>query len=225
MNRPVRALLGVVAAAAALAGCATTTGGSGSVAADATAGPGPTTLPSPSGSGTAPTSSPAPTPGPTGGPVESGRRVQVGSVSVPVPATARVRTDAAYLCLTLLDDTGCSLEVIDVKASRAGGAPLSDPEPGAQYGWWWGTDVPGCEAGGQVSPIARETVVTKGFRPVGPKNAAYASYLVSCRNPDLDFDPKIWWLPTSQVAFRQRSGVAGTDEALAPVLAGVTFGG
>lgn len=223
-----RALAAALALTAALAGCASTTAGNGAPAAGAVAAGGgsPTTLPVPGGSD-APTATPAPsgTPAtPSGTPAPAGQRVQVGSVSVPVPAGARVQTDDAYLCLTLLNGTGCSLEVIDIKAKRAGGASLSVPEPGAQYGWWWGSDVPGCEGGGQTSEIARETVVRKGFEKVGPKNAAYASYLVACKNSDLDFDPQIWWLPTSQVAFRQHSSVAGTDEAVDPILAGVTFG-
>jgi hypothetical protein len=222
---PARRAAAALALAAALAGCASTTAGNGAPAAGAVAGGGsPTTLPVPGGSDT-PAATPSGAPAtPSGTPAPAGQRVQVGSVSVPVPAGARVRTEGSYLCLTLLNATGCSLEVIDIKATRAGGASLSTPAPGAPNGWWWGSDVPSCESGGQVSPITRQTVVRKGFEKVGPKNAAYASYLVACENSDLDFDPQVWWLPTSQIAFRQHSSVAGTDEAVDPILAGVTFG-
>ena len=230
MNRSTRtAAAALVLAAAALAGCASTTAGNGAPAAGAVAAGGsPTTLPVP-GSSAAPTPTPAPTVGGDStpvrtGPAPGGQRVQVGSVSVPVPAGARVRADGPYLCLTLLNATGCSLEVVDIRAQRAAGASLSNPEPGARYGWWWGSDVPSCEGGGQTSEVARETLVRKGFEKVGPKNAVYGSYLVSCENSDLDFDPQIWWLPMSQVAFRQHSSVAGSDEAVDPILAGVTFG-
>jgi hypothetical protein len=224
VTRAAQTIAGALLLTTAMAGCATTTAGSGSIAADVPAAGTPTTLPVPDGSSTAPapTGTPAATtPAPT---VAGGRRIQVGSVSVPVPAGAGVRTNDAYLCVILKNGgPRCSLEVIDIKAQRAGGASLGNPEPGAQYGWWWGSDVPSCEEGGVVSPITRETVVTKGFKKVGDKNAVYGDYLVSCENSDLDFDPRIWWLPTSQIAFRQPSGVAGTSEAVAPILAAVTF--
>jgi hypothetical protein len=216
----------VLGAVVAVAGCATTTSGSGTVAADAATGGGsaaagtPTTLPVPSDTA-APTATPEPDPTATT-PAPPGRRVQVGGVSVPVPGNATAKSDGAYLCLTLTNDTGCSLEVIDIRATRAQGGSVGNPNPGGQYGWWWGSDVPSCGSAG--SPVTRETVVTKGFKPVGAKQAAYASYLVSCQDSDLDFDPQIWWLPTSQIAFRQRTTVAGTSEAIAPILAGVTFG-
>lgn len=222
--RAVRAGIGLLLAAA-VAGCATTTGGTGTMAADVTGGTS-TGPPVPSGStadpsGSAPTGSTAA----TSGPAPAGRRVQVGSVSVPVPAGSRTRTDGAYLCIVLLDaGPGCSVEVIDIRAERSAGGSLSNPEPGARYGWWWGSDVPSCQEGDVSSPVTGETVVRTGFQKVGSKNAAYGSYLVSCQNSDLDFDPQIWWLPTSQVAFRQLSSVAGTSEAVAPILAGVTYG-
>lgn len=216
MNRSVRVLLGV-AVATALAGCATSTAGSGTAAPGVTGGGAagsPTTLPMPSGSGAAPTSAP---------PAPSGQRIQVGTASVPVPAGATVKQETNYACLVLADDDGCSLEVFDIGRTRAAGGSVSNPAPGDPAGWWWGSDVATCEKGDTFSAVAKTTVVTKGFKPVGPKNAAYGSWLVTCENADLNFDPQIWWLPASQLVFRQRSTVAGTSEAVAPILAGVTF--
>ena len=101
---------------------------------------------------------------------------------------------------------------------------MSDPAPGAPDGWWWGSGAPACGDGTDAGPVARSTVVDKGFRKVGPKTAAYAHWQVSCQNADQDFDPRLWWLPTSKIAFREHSTAAGADQAVDRILAGVTFG-
>jgi hypothetical protein len=101
---------------------------------------------------------------------------------------------------------------------------VSNPAPGEPNGWWWGSDVPSCGDETASSPVTRSTVVQKGFRKVGPKNAAYGSWLVSCQDGDLNSDPRLWWLPASQIAFRQRTTVARSGEAVDRILAGVTFG-
>ncbi len=221
VNRIARAAAPAAVVALALAGCATTTlSGNGRVAADATLAPG-------SGSGTSEDGTGSGTPAPTASAAAtaSGRTVTLGKATIPLVGVAKAAKDGDYLCLTLINDTGCSLEVIDIGATRAGGGSVSNPAPGEPNGWWWGSDVPSCGSGSDTSPVTASKVVEKGFKPVGNKNAAYASWLVSCQNGDLDFDPRLWWLPTSQLAFRERSTGAGSGTAVDKILAGVTFTG
>ena len=226
--RTTAAVLGT-AAVLALTGCATSTAGSGSVAADATraAAGSPTSLSPPTGSGTPtpgppPTTSAAPT---SAAPTASGRTVTLNSVTVPLTGVAKATRDGDYLCLTLVNDTGCSLEVIDIGATRSGGGSVSTPAPGESAGWWWGSDVPSCGGPNDASAVTRSSVVEKGFKKVGPKTAQYGSWLVSCQNSDQDFAPRLWWLPSSQIAFREHSTVAGSGAAVDRILAGVTFSG
>jgi hypothetical protein len=134
------------------------------------------------------------------------------------------RADGGLLCVTVPDDTGCTLEVLDVGEIRSAGGSVSTPDPGAPNGWWWGSDVPSCGDGGTYVEVTKSTVVESGFKPLGPRTAEYGKWLVSCRNGDLNFDPRVWWLPTSQLAFRARSTVAGRGAAVDRLLAGVTFG-
>jgi hypothetical protein len=211
VNRAV-VILGTTALLA-LAGCANSTGGSGRLAADARV-PGSSGTPVPPGG----TPSAGITPGPA-----SGQTVSVGKAQIPLTKGAKATKDGQYLCLTLLNDTGCTLEVIDIGATRAGGGSVSNPAPGAPNGWWWGSDVPSCGSGSDVSPVTKSTVLQTGFRKVGEKNAAYGHWKVSCQNSDLDLDPRLWWLPTSQIAFRERSTAAGAGEAVDAILAGVRF--
>ena len=225
VKRAVRTAATATAAALALAlsGCGSTVlVGRGEVAADVT-GPGDGSAPDGSsapGSTEPDESTPAPTASTAAG---DGKTVRLGKATIPLTGVAKATKQGDYLCLTLVNDTGCSLEVIDIAATRAAGGSVSNPAPGEPNGWWWGSDVPSCGSGTDVSGMTASKVVEKGFKPVGPKNAAYASYLVSCQNPDQDFDPRIWWLPTSQVAFREHDTVAGAGEAVDKLLAGVTF--
>ncbi|HEY6744323.1 MAG TPA: hypothetical protein VI357_01265 [Mycobacteriales bacterium] len=220
MKRAVRTAAAVGALALALSGCGSTIlVGQGRPAADVT-GPGDSTAPG-DGSAAPEGGSPAPTASAAAG---DGKTVTLGKITIPLTGVAKATKDGAYLCLTLVDDSGCSLEVIDIGATRAAGGSVSTPAPGEPNGWWWGSDVPTCGSGSDTSPVTTSKVVEKGFKPVGSKTAAYASWLVSCQNPDLDFDPRMWWLPKSQVAFREHDTVAGAGEAVDKLLAGVTFG-
>jgi hypothetical protein len=213
VNRVLRAAA-TATVALAVAGCgAGQIPGHGTLAADA-AGPG-GGLPKPSKGAEA---SPAPST------TVSGQAATVGKATIPLTGVTKASKDGDYLCLTLADDTGCSLEVIDIGATRRSGGSVSDPAPGEPNGWWWGSDAPSCGDGNNAGPVARSTVVDKGFRKVGPKTAAYAHWQVSCQNADLDFDPRLWWLPTSKIAFREHSTAAGSDEAVDRILAAVTFG-
>jgi hypothetical protein len=203
----------------ALSGCGSSiVVGQGEAAADVT-GPGDSSAPGDPGT-TPDETTPAPTASTAAG---DGKTVSLGKVTIPLTGVAKATKQGDYLCLTLVNDTGCSLEVIDIAATRAAGGSVSNPAPGEPNGWWWGSDVPSCGSGSDTSPMTASKVVEKGFKPVGSKTAAYASYLVSCQNSDLDFDPRVWWLPTSQVAFREHDTVAGAGEAVDKVLAGVTF--
>jgi hypothetical protein len=164
-----------------------------------------------------------PAPGSSGTAV-SGASATVGKATIPLAGVTKASKDGDYLCVTLADDTGCSLEVIDIGATRRSGGSVSDPAPGQPNGWWWGSGAPSCGTGESTDPIARSTVVDKGFRKVGPKTALYAHWQVNCQNADLDFGPRLWWLPTSKIAFREHSTAAGADAAVDRILAGVTFG-
>lgn len=227
VKRAVRTAAAAATAAAlalALSGCGSTVlVGRGEVAADVT-GPGGSGAPggssAPGGSTEPDETTPAPTASTAAG---DGRTVRLGKATIPLTGVAKATRQGDYLCLTLINDTGCSLEVIDIAATRAAGGSVSNPAPGEPDGWWWGSDVPSCGSGTDVSAMTASKVVEKGFKPVGPKHAAYASYLVSCQNPDQDFDPRVWWLPTSQVAFREHDTVAGAGDAVDKLLAGVTF--
>jgi hypothetical protein len=212
VNRVLRAAA-TATVALVLAGCgAGQIPGRGALAADASPGGG---QPKPSKAGAA-TQAP-------GTPV-SGEAATVGKATIPLTGVTKASKDGDYLCLTLADDTGCSLEVIDIGATKRSGGSVSEPAPGEPDGWWWGSGDPSCGAGGNAGPVARSTVVDSGFRKVGPKTAAYAHWQVSCQNSDLDFDPRLWWLPTSKIAFREHSTAGGADQAVDRILAGVTFG-
>ena len=216
MNRVLWAVA-TATVALALAGCgAGQIPGHGTPAANATTAAGGQPKPS-EGAGT------TPAPGGTGTTV-SGESATVGRATIPLAGVTKASKDGAYLCLTLAGDTGCSLEVIDIGATRRSGGSVSDPVPGQPNGWWWGSGAPSCGSGENAAPVTGSTVVDKGFRKVGPKTAAYAHWQVSCQNAGLDFDPRLWWLPTSKIAFREHSTAAGTGEAVDRILAGVTFG-
>ena len=190
-----------------LAGCASTTAGSGEPAPDLAAGAG------------SPTAGPSPTV-----PAGSSRPVRFGTLTVPVPAGAVAKADGTLLCLTLQGDARCSLEILDVGRTLDAGGSVSAPAPGEPNGWWWGPGAPTCGEGGSISPVTASTVVDKGFRPLGDKTAAYGSWQVSCADPGLSFSPRLWWLPTSRIAFRQRSTAAGSAGTVDRILAAVTFG-
>jgi hypothetical protein len=200
------------------AGCASTTAGSGTPAAGLAGGPTPT---APAGD---PTTAPSGSAGPGTDPTMAGRTVTFGRIRVALTPGTTVRADGGLLCLTAQGDSGCTLEVLDVRAVRAAGGSVSTPDPGAPTGWWWGSDAPSCGDADSNVKVARSTVVETGFRKIGPKTAEYGSWQVSCRDSDLDFEPRLWWLPTSQLAFRARSAMAGRGRAVDLLLAGVTFG-
>ncbi|CAA9285348.1 MAG: hypothetical protein AVDCRST_MAG41-3936 [uncultured Corynebacteriales bacterium] len=224
MSRRTRAVLGSVVALLAVAGCATSTAGSGRPADGATAAGGPAaspTSPPPTG-GADPTAS-----GPAGSALPgdpTGRVASVGTLRMPLTPGTTARVDGDFLCVTLANGTGCDLEVVDIGRIRAAGGSVSTPAPGEEYGWWWGSDAPSCGDSGQVSAVTRSAVTEKGFKKVGPKTAAYGRWAVSCADATKDFAPRLWWLPTSQLALRQRGSAAGTGEAVDKLLAGVTFG-
>ncbi len=200
------------AAGLALAGCgAGQIPGHGALAADAT---------NPGRAQPKPSEAAAATPAPT---TVSGQSATVGTATIPLTGVTRASKNGDALCLVLGNDSGCSLEVIDIGATRRSGGSVSDPAPGAPDGWWWGSGAPACGDGTAAGPVARSTVVDKGFRKVGPKTAAYAHWQVNCQNAGQDFNPRLWWLPHSKIAFREQSTAAGADQAVDRILAGVTF--
>jgi hypothetical protein len=217
VNRAFTAL-SAAAAALALAGCAATTAGNGQIARDAsTAAAG---APTEGDSGT-----PADPRAPSTSPLPAGQTVTVGKATIPLTGVAKAAKDGDHVCLTLVDDTGCSLEVIDIGATRSGGGSVSVPAPGAPNGWWWESGVPSCGSGSATSVVATSRSVETGFRKIGSKNAVYGHWQVTCQDADLNFDPRLWWLPTSQLAFREHDTAAGSAAAVDKILAGVTFAG
>jgi hypothetical protein len=219
--------IAVAAVVVALAGCSSTTAGTGSIAADAATG---TSAPttggaSPSG-GAVPTRLPTPGTDPTTS-TAPGKTVRFGSVIMPVPARWTAKVDGELLCMTASGDDGCTLQVVDIGRIRAQGGSVSTPDPTKDTGWWWGSDVPNCDPSGNayVSVTKSTKVAGPATRPVGTKTALYGTWVVSCRGGELDFDPRLWWLPTSQIAFYERTTVAGSGEAVDTLLAGVRFGG
>ncbi|HWD81022.1 MAG TPA: hypothetical protein VG497_19145, partial [Kribbella sp.] len=141
--------------ALAVAGCgAGQIPGHGTLAANATTHAGGAPKPS-AGAGS------TPVPGGSGTTV-SGESATVGKATIPLAGVTKASKDGDYLCLTLGDDTGCSLEVIDIGATERSGGSVSQPAPGEPNGWWWGSDAPSCGEGGNTSPVARSTVVDKG---------------------------------------------------------------
>lgn len=220
-----------VAATVAVAGCAATTAGSGSIAADVPAGAtGPATPAPGAGTGTrtglpVPTTTPAPAA--TASATPAGRTVAFGTVRLALPAVWTAKVDGTLLCLTVSGDDGCTLVVVDIGRIRAEGGSVSTPDPAAEFGWWYGSDVPNCDpTGGAYVPVTRSAKVPgPATKPVGPKTALYGSWLVSCQDSDLDFDPRLWWLPTSKLAFVERSTVAGSGEAVDALLRAVRFAG
>jgi hypothetical protein len=216
VNRVLRAAATAAAVALAAAGCgAGQIPGHGTAAADATT-PGGGGLPTPSKGAEA-----TPRPGTT----VSGAAATLGKATIPLTGVTKATKDGDYLCLTLADDTGCSLEIIDVDATRKAGGSVSNPAPGQPNGWWWGSGAASCRSGADTSPVKTSTVADKGFKKVGPKTAVYGAWHVTCQNPNLDFDPRLWWLPTSMIAFRAHSSTAGAAEGVDRILAGVTFAG
>jgi hypothetical protein len=207
---------GAAAAVLALAGCgAPAVPGHGRIAADAA-------IPKGSGGLPAPSKGAEATPAPTA--TVSGPSTTLGKATIPLAGVAKTTKQDNYLCLTVAGDSGCSLEIIDVGATRRAGGSVSTPAPGLDQGWWWGSDAASCGSGSDTSPITASTVVDKGYKKVGPKTAVYGSWRVTCQNSALDFDPRLWWLPTSQIAFRAHSTAGGSGAAVDKVLAGITFG-
>lgn len=217
-------------AAMAVAGCAGTTAGSGSLAADVPAGGGPAS-PTPTADTTG---SAGPTGGPTAGtsrtrtpdpdPAPAGRSISFASARIPLPAAWTSRVDGQLLCLTLSGDDGCTLVVLDVAEIQRQGGSVSVPDPGAEFGWWYGSDVPNC-AEDRYVPVTRSSAVQSGFAKLGGRTAEYGYWLVTCQDSNLDFDPRLWWLPTSKLAFLERSTVAGSAAAVDALLKGVRFTG
>lgn len=153
----------------------------------------------------------------------SGETVTLGKATIPLTGVEKTTRQGDYLCLTLSGGDGCSLEIIDIGATRKAGGPVSGPAPGQSQGWWWGSDAATCGSGDKTGPIKASTVVDNGYKKVGTKTAVYGYWRVTCADSNLDFDPRLWWLPTSQIAFREHSTVGGAGEAVDKILAGITF--
>ena len=154
----------------------------------------------------------------------SGQAATVGKATIPLAGV----TKAAGRRLPLPDpgqrhrlQPGGHRHRCDPARRRLGVRPGPGPAERLVVGLW--TRRPAAPARRRPL-IARSTVVDKGFRKVGPKTAAYAHWQVSCQNADQDFDPRLWWLPNSKIAFREHSTAAGADQAVDRILAGVTFG-
>jgi hypothetical protein len=213
VNRVLRVAAAAVAALA-LAGCGSPAiPGHGRVDVYATAPSG--GLPAPSKGAEGTTAAP--------GTTVSGESVTLGNATIPLAGVAKTTRQGDYLCLTLGNDAGCGLEIIDIGATRRAGGSVSNPAPGQDQGWWWGSGVATCGSGARTSPVTASTVVDKGFKKIGPKTAEYGYWRVTCQDSGLNFDPRLWWLPNSKIAFREHSTAGGAGAAVDQILAGITF--
>lgn len=201
------------------AGCDGTTAGTGTPAASGPPGGTAAGTPAPSGTASSDTAPPAASASAPAGP-----SVAFGPMRVPVPDGGSAKAEGEHLCVTLSGDSGCTLEVIDIGGIRAQGGSVSTPDPGAETGWWTGSDVPSCGNSTTYVEVTRSTPRRSGFAKVGDRTAEYGEWSVTCVKRDLDFAPRVWWLPSSQIVFRQLDSSGDTGAAVDRLLAGVTFG-
>jgi hypothetical protein len=132
---------------------------------------------------------PPPEPEATGGPVT------FEGVVLTLPPGWRLEDDGAGTGCVTRAPGGCELRVLllDVARERSQAA-FADPDPEGRFGWYLGTDEPGCEAG-----PARSRLVERTLRPVDDRQAAYREWDVTCGGDPSR--PRLWWLPQTRLAF------------------------
>jgi hypothetical protein len=119
--------------------------------------------------------------------------------------------------------SACVLDLIVYPEMDRADIPHDTLDPSSSQGWDDGTDVEMCRAPAQAGPRPERVEVdpdgswsapwtgqllSTGFVDLAERRAATARWLVSCPiDRTQQFYPRVWWLPTSKVAFEQlRSG-------------------
>lgn len=96
-------------------------------------------------------------------------------------------------------------------------------EDHGDWPWWQGTDPAPCPggSGSTVSttdyglPVGDELgPVDRGFASVGDHTAVYDRWAVECRFSGLEYSPRTWHLPDSQIVILDMFGQAETDGIL-----------
>lgn len=216
-RRPtLRALLvSMLAGSLVLAACTTTVTGRGS--------PAPLVLPEPiETGGPSSTATAAPTsasPQPSGPPSHA----TLGSVSFDVPGGWVVDKRSSSACVRAPGVAAgtCTLLVVDIPKAQVEHQVARAPDPKAPQGWWLGSGSPACATNPRV-PATGSELVGSGFVKMRNKTSAYGTWLVHCADPNLNFSPRLWWLPRTQVAFLQERGGGTVDAQVDRVVASVS---
>ena len=112
-------------------------------------------------------------------------------------------------CIDAVNLEACSVSLIDPPAVEREGGEIDGPDPESDFGWYLGTDVPGCsdinptdyppDSTDADTPLVDSRIVERGFRPLGAKKAVFRAYSLSCGG-ELQGSARLWLLPDSQLA-------------------------
>ncbi|MEV6443407.1 hypothetical protein [Amycolatopsis sp. NPDC051716] len=159
----------------------------------------------------------------------SGPRATVGSLHLTLPAGA---TYTEHSPDGLLDGcvaegaVACEARVVNLRKPDSD-APINLPSTKRPFGWYTGTDLPTCitpaSPPGKATGATGSTLMDSGFAPVGPKNAEYGRWKVTCENSAQNNQVRMWWLPTSRILIVQYGSFPGWDAKMDALLAGATF--
>lgn len=151
--------------------------------------------------------------------------------AAPVPAFERRPDDAEYVfhgarvllpkgwlyedyggsstaCIDATDLDACSVSLIDPPAVEREGGEIDGVDPDSDFGWYLGTDVPGCSAinpkdyprdSAEDPPLVKSRIVERGFRPLGAKTAVFRAYALTCEG-EPQGTARLWFLPDSELA-------------------------
>ncbi|MDQ7804299.1 hypothetical protein Q5425_11185 [Amycolatopsis sp. A133] len=172
-----------------------------------------------------PAEEPPPRPSPMNGP-----QATVGSLRLPLPAGATYteRSQDGLLDGCVAEGTVlCEARLLDLRKAEPG-APINLPSTKRPFGWYTGTDLPTCitpaSPPGKAAQATGSTLLDSGFAPIGPKNAEYGRWKVTCENSAQNNQVRMWWLPTSRILVVQYGSFPGWDAKMDTMLAGATFG-
>jgi hypothetical protein len=159
----------------------------------------------------------------------SGPRTTVGSLHLTLPAGA---TYTEHSPDGLLDGcvaegaVACEARIVNLRKPDSD-APINLPSTKRPFGWYTGTDLPTCitpaSPPGKATGATGSTLMDSGFAPVGPKNAEYGRWKVTCENSAQNNQVRMWWLPTSRILIVQYGSFPGWDAKMDTLLAGATF--
>ncbi|MDQ3611424.1 MAG: hypothetical protein M4D85_07475 [Actinomycetota bacterium] len=111
-------------------------------------------------------------------------------------------------CIDAVNLEACSVSLIDPPAVEREGGEIDGPDPDSDFGWYLGTDVPGCsdidpadyprDSTGDP-PLVESRVIERGFRPLGAKTAVFRAYALTCEG-EPQGTARLWFLPDSELA-------------------------